>query len=296
MLSDRHYMREVGYEHSFNPIKWLIAAFIALFLAQHVAERWFGQGGHYLWFGLSADAILHGRKLWTIFTYNFLQNTAGYTGGVLMLIGNLLGLYFCGSDLRDRLGPRRFAWLYAGFIAAGALAWCAAYALGVASLLFTPLASLTGVFVLFSCYRAEEKITFLVFFILPATVKPKYFCWFWVGLDLFGFLFYEMGGRSSPLWNGHCANLAAALAAYSYYRVSSPSGLLTGDIELPRWLRRRGKTTRSAPRFQVNIPGRGDLRAEVDRILDKINSQGFGALTEEEKRRLDEARDLLSRR
>jgi hypothetical protein len=37
------------------------------------------------------------------------------------------------------------------------------------------------------------------------------------------------------------------------------------------------------------------LRAEVDRILDKINSEGFGALTAEEKRLLDEARDLLSR-
>ena len=40
---------------------------------------------------------------------------------------------------------------------------------------------------------------------------------------------------------------------------------------------------------------RETLRAEVDRVLDKINSQGFGALTEEEKRLLDEAKDLLSR-
>jgi len=46
----------------------------------------------------------------------------------------------------------------------------------------------------------------------------------------------------------------------------------------------------------VNLTNRDDLRAEVDRILDKINSQGFGALTADEKRVLDEARDLLSRR
>jgi hypothetical protein len=38
------------------------------------------------------------------------------------------------------------------------------------------------------------------------------------------------------------------------------------------------------------------LRAEVDRILDKINSQGFGALTAQEKRVLDEAKDLLNRK
>ena len=39
-----------------------------------------------------------------------------------------------------------------------------------------------------------------------------------------------------------------------------------------------------------------DLRAEVDRILDKINSDGFGALTTGERRVLDEAKNLLSRR
>jgi len=33
----------------------------------------------------------------------------------------------------------------------------------------------------------------------------------------------------------------------------------------------------------------------VDRILDKINSKGFGALTPEEKRLLDDAREQLSR-
>ena len=52
----------------------------------------------------------------------------------------------------------------------------------------------------------------------------------------------------------------------------------------------------SPANYKVNLTTRGDLRAEVDRILDKINSSGFGALTAEEKRVLDEARDLMSRR
>ena len=44
------------------------------------------------------------------------------------------------------------------------------------------------------------------------------------------------------------------------------------------------------------LGSREGLRAEVDRILDKINSQGFGALTADEKRLLDDAHDLLSKR
>jgi hypothetical protein len=33
----------------------------------------------------------------------------------------------------------------------------------------------------------------------------------------------------------------------------------------------------------------------VDRILDKINSQGFGSLTDEEKQILDHAKDILNK-
>lgn len=300
MLSDRHYMRETESDSQIDLVKWLMAIFTALFLLQHVLEKWFGQYAHYGWFGLSAGAVLHGQKLWTLLSHNFLQNTAGYTGGVFALIFNLLGLYFFGGAVRDLVGTRWFAWLYAGFIVGGALAWCAARALGVDWLLFGPTVTLAGLFALYCCYHANEKMTFLALFIIPVTVKPKFFCGCWVALDLVGFLFYEMTGRPSPLWNGHIANLAAMLAAYGYYRAAGRVDLFgefaTSGIKLPRWLRRRGKATATAPRFHVNISDRDDLRAEVDRILDKINSQGFGALTDEEKRRLDEARDLLSRR
>ena len=37
------------------------------------------------------------------------------------------------------------------------------------------------------------------------------------------------------------------------------------------------------------------LKAEVDRILDRINSHGFGALTPAERQILDRARGLLGR-
>jgi membrane associated rhomboid family serine protease len=301
MLSDRHYMRESESTSPFNLVKWLMAIFTALYLLQLVVERWFRQDAYYYgWFGLSAGAVWHGRKLWTLLSYNFLQNTAGYTGGVFILIFNLLGLYFFGGAVRDLVGTRRFAWLYAGFVAVGALAWCAAYALKVDWMLYGPMVTLAGIFALYCCYHANEQMTFLAFFIIPVTMRPKFFCWFWVALDLVGFLFYEIMGHPSPLWNGHIANLAAMLSAYGYYRLAGrvdPFGEFSAfGIKLPRWLRRRQKTAASAPRFHVNITSRDDLRAEVDRILDKINSEGFGALTDEEKRLLDEARDLLARR
>ncbi len=288
-------MRETAEPLRFDIIKWLMATFVVLFLVQQVAEKWFGQIDHYGWFGLMAGSVLRGQKLWTLFTYGFLQDTAGYTGGVFNLLFNLLALYFFGGSVRELVGTRRFVWLYSAFILVGAVAWCAMRPLGVNWRLFGPWDTIAGLFALYCCYHADEQMTFLAFFIVPVSAKPKVFCWLWIALDLFGFLFYEATGRSSPLWNGHVANLAAMLTAYGYYRLAGRVDLFgsaTG-IELPRWFRRRKKS--AAPRFQINLTNRNDLRAEVDRILDKINSDGFGALTAEEKRLLDEAKDLLSR-
>jgi hypothetical protein len=209
-------------------------------------------------------------------------------------------LYFFGGAVRELMGSRRFLWLYGGFTLVGALAWCAAYMLRVDWALLGPLATLSGIFALYCCYHADEQMTFLAFFIIPVTMKPKFFGWFWVVLNFVGFLFYEMMGHPSPLWNGHVANLATMATAYGYFRAASRVGPFgepfTSGLALPGWLRRRKKPVATAAHFKVNITSRDDLRAEVDRILDKINSEGFGALTEEEKRLLDEARELLSRR
>jgi membrane associated rhomboid family serine protease len=290
-------MRETHDSSSFNVIKCLIVVYIALFLLQHVAEKWLGSFGHYSWFGLTANAVLHGHRLWTLLSYHFLQDTSGLDGGIFNLLFNLLGLYFFGGSVRDQIGPRRFLALYCIFAIAGAAAWLAVFPLGVNWPLLGPLAVMSGIFALYCCYHADEQMTFLAFFVIPVTAKPKYFCLLWVALDLVCFLFYEVMGRPSPLWNGSAANLAAMLVAYGYYRVSRRVDLFGGSssagIELPRWFRRKKKDV--APRFQVNLTNRDNLRAEVDRILDKINSDGFGALTKEEKHLLDEARDLLSR-
>jgi hypothetical protein len=66
-------------------------------------------------------------------------------------------------------------------------------------------------------------------------------------------------------------------------------------VELPAWMRKRKDTPEPQPAFKVNITARENLKAEVDRILDKINTSGFGSLTAEEKRTLDAARTLLSK-
>jgi hypothetical protein len=58
----------------------------------------------------------------------------------------------------------------------------------------------------------------------------------------------------------------------------------------PRYRVNVGKPRKASPAPSSKSP---DLREEVDRILDKINSSGFGSLTNAEKETLNQARELL---
>lgn len=275
-------------------VVWLIAAIVAGFLLQTIFLRWFGVGRAFVdWFALSIDGIRAG-KVWTLLTYAFLHSPSN----LLHVIANLLGLYFLGRELLPVMGSKRFLWFYGAAAAAGGLLWTAAnWTSG--GIVWGASAAVYGLLTVFACFYPNRQVTFLLFFILPVTVKPKYIAFTLLGLDLCGFLFYEVMGAASPFGFAHSAHLGGLLAGWIYFRYVHSGNWSFGrraSFELPRWARKRAATPAAEPKYQVNITDRNDLRAEVDRILDKINSHGFGSLSEEEKRVLDSAKDLLSRR
>lgn len=275
-------------------VVWLIAAIVAGFLLQTIFLRWFGVGRTFVdLFALSVDGITSG-KVWTLLTYSFLHSPSN----LLHVIANLLGLYFLGRELLPVMGSKRFLWFYGAAAASGGLLWLAAnWTTG--GVVWGASAAVYGLLTIFACFYPNRQVTFLLFFVVPVTVKPKYVAYVLLGLDLCGFLFYEIMGAASPFGFAHSAHLGGMLAGWVYYRYIHEGKWSFGraaSFEMPKWARKRETASASAPRYKVNLTDRSDLRAEVDRILDKINSQGFGSLTDEEKRVLDSAKDLLSRR
>lgn len=294
MLSDRAYMRDHYPRERTSVLAWLISAIVAGFVLQLVFERILQMPGameHY--FGLSTAGLRAGR-VWTLVTYSFLHDT----GNLLHIVGNLLGLYFIGRVLLPMLGAKRFLGLYAAMVVAGGIAWSAVN-WHVGGMVVGASAGVVGLFVVFACFYPNQPVTFLLFFILPVTLKPKYVAFALLAIDLAGCIFYEIMGVPSPFGFAHSAHLGGMAAGWIYYRyLHEASWHLPSrrtDIELPRWMKKAAKSPAPAA-YQVNVGSPGDLRAEVDRILDKINSQGFGALSTEEKRVLDDAKDILSRR
>jgi membrane associated rhomboid family serine protease len=290
MLSDRSYMRSDYSRPPASVLTWILAAILSGFVLQFAFDR-FGSDAFERLFALTPRGLNQG-FFWTLFSYTLLH------GGILHLLINGLGIFLLGRELVPLLGARRFLTVYLSAAALGGMAWLAVHYFTGGTALVGASSCVMMLFILFACFYPDREITFLLFFVLPVTIKPKYLAWILVGIDVLGFLFYELPGGSYDSGIAYSSHLGGMLAGWIYFRYfhANNGWDRAPSIELPAWLRRRRKTSADAASYKVNLgKPSGSFRAEVDRILDKINSQGFGALTEEEKRILDEAKDLLSR-
>jgi len=272
---------------------WLLSAIVAGFVVQSVFAVWLNNPAFEHVVALSPAGLRSGYA-WTLLTFPLLH------ANILHLLVLVLSVFFIGRELVPHLGDRRMAWLTAGGVMLAGLTWFGMHfnrdgtVIGSTSILLCYLA-------VFACLFPNREISFLVFFVLPVTTRPKYVAWLALFVSLCGLLFSELPGGRFNTGIPHSAHLGAMLAGWLYYRLFHEANWLSwrraADVELPRWMKRSKKTSAAAsPTFRVNLNTRADIRAEVDRILDKINSHGFGALTPEEKRLLDEAKDVLSRR
>lgn len=264
-------------------------------------------------FALTLDGLRAG-KVWGLFTYALVH------GDFWHLFFNALGLWFLGRGVYEERGARKFWKLFAGGILAGALAWAAVWSLPVASGAEaiaqlrhgeTLVGASAGVFALMAYYMADklrEEFRILIFLIIPVTLEGYWILGVTATLSLGGLFLTEI-----PMATGWWPSLVKDTMCHSAHLAGLALGFgwRFAEMRLPEW---RAAKTRAAftvldkdavlpvakkPAGRVvETPAKplpGDLRGQVDRILDKINAQGFGALTPEEREILEKARETLSR-
>lgn len=299
MFSERSYQRDDYPRERTSVLTWLLCSLVAGFVIQLiVGSAWFAGGSRALdeQLMLTAHNLRVGR-IWTLLTHSFFHDTHY----IFHLIGNLLMIFFLGREVLPALGEKRFLGLYFGATILGGLAWSLVH-WSQGGVHFGATAAADALLIVFACFYPNRQMDFLLFFVLPVSIKPKHLAYAFIGVDLFGLVLYEIPGSALPFNYifANSAHLGGMLAGWIYFRYLHEARwrFRTGKpaLELPRWMKRSPKAAGPAANQQVNVGGREGLRAEVDRILDKINSQGFGSLTPAEKRVLDEAKDLLSRR
>lgn len=310
MLSDRSYMHRNPGGNSPGFLAWFLGVLAGVFVLQAVLTQWFGSD-MLLRFGALSSSGLRRGEFWTPFTYALLH------GSPTHLLLNGLGVFFVGRALQQTLGSVRLAWVTLAGALGGAAAWLAFHfdrpgnVIGASGIAMTYLT-------VFACLQPWRRMTVLLFFIIPVTIQPVWLVGLFAGIDFLGLLTKELPDGGAFYGVAHSAHLGGLAAGWLFHRlvIAPPKLRSVPTIEPPAWARKA--SARPTPAYTVDLGGGGNpsgssarptassatrdtasrdaLKAEVDRILDKINLHGFGALTEAEKRVLDEARQHLSHR
>jgi membrane associated rhomboid family serine protease len=294
MLYDRPYMRaETRQTRRLSTLSWLLIVLVAVYVMQNVVALFFGsriyQAAVLDIFALSGNHVTGGR-LWSLVTYGFLHDTRN----ILHILFNGLGIFFIGKMLTRMVGDRTFLELFMFSTFMGGVTYAMIHIQGSVPVLGAS-GALMGLITYFCMRRPEEEMTFLLWFIIPITLKPKWILLGLTGISLMGLLFRELPGGDNTAHSAHLGGIIGGVL-YHWFQFRSFGFGVKKSTRHP--FRDATITPPPPPKvrkvsYSVNLASREKMRAEVDRILDKINAQGFGSLTAEERKTLDEARDLM---
>ncbi len=281
-------------ERTKKTLIWMIGANVAVWVLQNIVSISGGGASLSNWFAYSNENFLGG-QVWTPFTHAFLH---AYPG-VSHLLFNMLGLFLVGRHVVGTLGVTRFLQFYAIAAVSGAALFAATSAVtGSAATVIGASGAVFGILAFFVLLAPDDEMLF--FFVLP--MKRKVFGLIMLAIAIAGFLFGELARSDFAPQYAHSAHLGGMLGGYLYFKLiylPNPFPSTDGfEFKLPSFLQKKTspETRTENYRYSVNISRPQEMKIEVDRILDKINSKGFGALTATEKKTLDEARELLRKR
>jgi len=300
-IGDRTYMRDQ--RPAREPISvtaWVVGVLVAFFILTLIQES---AGANFLgWAMLRESAPL----VWQWLTYALLHNEFWH------LLGNCLILWWTGAIVEREHGPRALLAVLASGTLFGALVWALTGLGGDRSGLLVGISA--GVYALMLVAlldKLDHQITLLLFFFLPVTLKVR---WLLIAITLFtvlGWAFAELPGRHAwPQWHAawddsiahsaHLGGLALGWLAYrrlnqTNLRVQDAQGYVnTSDSDDAGAIARdayAAEEISSGTNNEAKSPAsltKGQARAELDTLLDKISAGGFGSLTVGEKRRLEE--------
>ena len=246
-------------------------------------------------FVLNPSNLFEG-KIWTLLTYSFLHSYPG----LFHIFANMLGLYFIGRVIEPIIGAKPFLHLYLSSAIVGALCYLSLHMDASQGLygLVGASASVSGILAFFCLIKPEERITLLLFFILPVSLKPKWLLRGYLAITILLIFSEELSGAVNI---AHSAHLGGILTGFVYYKffykdsISPLSGFQEPTIELPKWFKKQKKRFSNVS-FTVNYSDqKKQMKAEVNVILDKINLHGFESLTEKEAETLKKAHSLFNK-
>ena len=250
-----------------DAIKILVSVNFGIFLLQTIART---EGMFFPLFGLVPKMVWSEFMLWQPFTYLF------FHGSIWHVLINMFILWMFGSELERLWGKEHFLKFY---FVTGVGAGLVTIIFGLNSM--TPIVGASGAVygVLLAYGLTYPNRTVYLYGIIP--IKSL---WFVIGIGVIAF----MSSFDNISQISHLTHL---------------SGMVIGYLMLKRpvrfndlWFTIRKRTLEFKIKHEEKkVSQHQAIEREIDRILDKINREGFDSLTNEEHDRLYKGSQSLSR-
>jgi membrane associated rhomboid family serine protease len=277
-MPDREYLR-----HDFGPrgerflsarpgTKGLILLLCVVHFLQLLLGRVSPAAGDwiYRWLALHPPAVFGRLRVWQVLTAAFLHATPFH------LLVNCIMLWFFGKMVEDRLGLRRYLLFFVGASVAASIGYIGWALLSEGGGMVGASGAVMGMVALAALWEPQMTVLFFLF-----EVKLWVLAIVILGLDLL----YAVAG---PDGVAHTAHLGGAAYGWIYFRFG---GRIDRFTELFDFSRPEKRLRRELARRDEEQR----LRREVDAILDKVNREGMGALSDREKKFLKRASARLRR-
>jgi membrane associated rhomboid family serine protease len=288
----------------------LVWAVLTLFVFNSWAVAWHGWTGLLAYEVPSRAALSHG-YWWTLLTYAL---TGAGTSLASQWVSAPLSIFFLlvvAQLAEAEMARRDFVWLCVMCALGGAAGWLPLHWAAGGPLLSGCMVLVPGLLAFWCFAMPDEPLPVRMFFTWE--VRPQAVFWLVLALETGAFLSFELPQalghagvfRSANFDNS--AHLGAMLAGWAFawvWRRNLEISELPPPAEnvsrpttvLPVGARRVASAEAVAASTTRAVPAsRKEMREEVDRILDKINRQGFGALNAQEKQTLDKARKMMKK-
>jgi membrane associated rhomboid family serine protease len=259
-------------------VKRLLIATTGAFLLTRLTDFLFDRPLFIEWFSFAPGDIV--ARPWGAVTYMLMH------GDIWHLLMNMLCLFFFGPPLESRWGGAAFLRYY---LVCGLGGVALSFVFAPASAIIGASAATYGLMLAFAWYWPNAPI--YLWGIFP--VKAK---WLLAGFFVLNFV-SAFGGAGGGI--AHFAHLGGLIAGFVYLKIDGalPTGFdrmgASPPIERVAVVRKESVREHSVGKVREGAGMRAgrreaELLDEVDRILDKISESGMGALTEEERRVLDD--------
>lgn len=265
------YQPEITTTRWINRILWF---YFIIFVVQQITRIWFDCGILDMLFCLQSSACTS-FQIWRFLTYSFLHNDFWH------IFFNLLLFYgSCRFLLQGELTLKQLLFLYTLGIVCGGFIWTLLHLSQPHYVLIGASAGVACLWTYFFLLYPEKTLSVLLFFIFPVHLKARWCLTFFIGYEMLNCLFFELQGMT---FVAHSAHLGGALMGYLWFKYQNyKENHPKKDL---------GQTTQKS-RYFVHIEHNNVIHDVPFGLLKKLQEQGIGALSAEERKWLENYRKI----